>query len=168
MGNFVKLLQIETIISLGIANAPTADLLENSRGGDQSHEKRISYLIARDWQLKIIIAKCDGNITTCNSLFSLLQSAMDRYSFSYKVRQSLLQSATGITKCDRIITNRPPGITKVIDLLKITTRSTKCDDYYRLPRYTTVHPVDENRAGRRQRWIKWFSHSLTASSLVQF
>ena len=32
MGNFVKLLQIETIISLGIANAPTADLLENSRG----------------------------------------------------------------------------------------------------------------------------------------
>ena len=49
MGNFVKLLQIETIISLGIANAPTADLLENSRGGgDQSHEKRISYLIARD------------------------------------------------------------------------------------------------------------------------
>ena len=82
---------------------------------------------------------------------SLLQSAMDRYSFSYKVRQSLLQSATGITKCDRIITNRPPGITKVIDLLKITTRSTKCDDYYRLPRYTTVHPVDENHAGRRQR-----------------
>ena len=82
---------------------------------------------------------------------SLLQSAMDRYSFSYKLRQSLLQSATGITKCDRIITNRPPGITKVIDLLKITTRSTKCDDYYRLPRYTTVHPVGENRAGRRQR-----------------
>ena len=41
---------------------------------------------------------------------SLLQSAMDSYYklrqlFYYKVRQGLLQVATGITKCDRFITN---------------------------------------------------------------
>ena len=41
---------------------------------------------------------------------SLLQSAMDRFYklrqlFYYKVRQGLLQIATGITKCDGFITN---------------------------------------------------------------
>ena len=43
----------------------------------------------------------------------LLQSAMVCY---YNVRQVLLQSATGITKCDNFIT--------------------KCDDYYKVRQYT--------------------------------
>ena len=51
---------------------------------------------------------------------SLLQSAMDCYYkmrqlFYYKLRQGLLQIATGITKCDGFITN--------------------CDDYYKLRQY---------------------------------
>ena len=44
------------------------------------------------------------------TLQKLLQSAMDSYYklrqlFYYKVRHGLLQIATGITKCDRFITN---------------------------------------------------------------
>ena len=108
MGNFVKLLQTETIISLGIANAPTADLLENSRGGDQSHEKRISYIIARDWQLKIIIAKCDGNITTCNSLVY------------YKV---LWTDIPFLTKCDKVYYKVRQVLQSAIELLQIARRA---------------------------------------------
>ena len=42
--------------------------------------------------------KYDGNITSCNSLVYCVQSAMDGYSFFYKVRQGLVQIATGITR----------------------------------------------------------------------
>ena len=60
--------------------------------------KSESHIIARDWKLKIITTKYDGNITSCNSLVYCVQSAMDGYSFFYKVRQGLLQIATGITR----------------------------------------------------------------------
>ena len=56
-------------------------------------------------------------ITKCDGL--LLQSAT---AFYYKVRQVLLQTATGITKCDNFIT--------------------KCDRYYKVRRLlqsATVH-----------------------------
>ena len=74
---------------------------------------------------------------------SLLQSAMDRYSFSYKVGQGLLQIATGITKCDRIITNRPPGITKVIDLIITNYHSTHSITYTLLMKTALVDGRDE-------------------------
>ena len=56
-----------------------------------------------------IVTKCDGIITNCDRLSSL-QSAMDCYYklrelFYYKVRQGLLQIATGVTKCVGFITN---------------------------------------------------------------
>ena len=66
------------------------------------------------------ITKCDKCDYKVRQLF-LLQSAMVCYYkvrqlFYYKVRQVLLQSATGITKCDNFIT--------------------KCDDYYKVRQYT--------------------------------
>ena len=64
------------------------------------------------------ITKCDKHYYKVRQLF-LLQSAMVCY---YKVRQVLLQSATGISKCDNFIT--------------------KCDRYYKVRRLlqsTTVH-----------------------------
>ena len=45
-----------------------------------------------------------------------------RQLFYYKVPQVLLQSATGITKCD--------------NLLQSATGITKCDDYYKVRQYT--------------------------------
>ena len=65
------------------------------------------------------ITKCDKCYYKVRQL-SLLQSAMVCYYkvrqlFYYKVRQVLLQSATGITKCDNFIT--------------------KCDDYYKVRQY---------------------------------
>ena len=64
------------------------------------------------------ITKCDKCYYKVRQLF-LLQSAMVCYYkvrplFYYKVRQVLLQSATGITKCDNFIT--------------------KCDRYYKVRR----------------------------------
>ena len=38
------------------------------------------------------------------------------------------------------------ALQSVMDLLKISTGRIKCDDYPKLRHYTTVHPVDENRA----------------------
>ena len=43
------------------------------------------------------------------------------------------------------------ALRSVMDILKINTRSTKCNDYYKLPQNRAVHPVDKNRAGIRQR-----------------
>ena len=70
-------------------------------------------------------------ITKCDSFFyyKVLQSAMVCYYkvpqlFYYKVRQVLLRSATGITKCDNFIT--------------------KCDRYYKVRRLlqsATVHTL---------------------------
>ena len=72
------------------------------------------------------ITKCDKCFYKVRQLF-LLQSAMVCYYkvrqlFYYKVRQVLLQTATGITKCDNFIT--------------------KCDRYYKVRRLlqsATVH-----------------------------
>ena len=74
------------------------------------------------------ITKCDKCYYKVRQLF-LLQSAMVCYYkvrqlFHYKVRQVILQSATGITKCDNFIT--------------------KCDRYYKVRRLlqsATVHTV---------------------------
>ena len=65
------------------------------------------------------ITKCDKCYYKERQIF-LLQSAMVCYYkvrqlFYYKVRQVLLQSATGITKCDNFIT--------------------KCDRYYKVRQY---------------------------------
>ena len=78
-----------------------------------------------------VITKCDSFLITkydkcyykvrlvLQSVTILLQSAT---AFYYKVRQVLLQSATGITKCD--------------NLLQSATGITKCDDYYKVRQYT--------------------------------
>ena len=71
-------------------------------------------------------------ITKCDSFF-LLQSAMVCYYkvrqfFYHKVRQVLLQSATGITKCDNFIT--------------------KCDDYYYKVRLYTVRSACKTHSFR--------------------
>ena len=74
------------------------------------------------------ITKCDKCYYKVRQLF-LLQSAMVCYYkvrqlFYYKVRQVLLQSATGVTKCDNFIT--------------------KCDRYYKVRRLlqsATVHRI---------------------------
>ena len=64
-----------------------------------------------------IITKCDKCYYKTRQLF-LLQSAMVCYYkvrqlFYYKVRQVLLQSATGITKCDSTgIGERPSGLSR--------------------------------------------------------
>ena len=52
----------------------------------------------------------------------------------YKVRQ-VLQSATGITKCDRLLLQSASGITKC-DRLSLQSASgiTKCDSYYKVRR----------------------------------
>ena len=68
------------------------------------------------------ITKCDKCYYKVRQLF-LLQSTMVCYYkvrqlFYYKVRQGLLQSATGITKCDQF--------------LQSATGITKCDDYYKV------------------------------------
>ena len=56
-------------------------------------------------------------ITKCDKCYYKV-----RQLFYYKVRQVLLQSATGITKCDNFIT--------------------KCDDYYKVRQYThSLHPL---------------------------
>ena len=65
------------------------------------------------------ITKCDKCYYKVRQLF-LLQSAIVCYYkvrqlFYYKVQQVLLQSATGIAKCDNFIT--------------------KCDDYYKVRQY---------------------------------
>ena len=71
------------------------------------------------------ITKCDKCYYKVRQLF-LLQSAMvcyykGRQLFYYKVRQVLLQSATGITKCDNFIT--------------------KCDWYYKVRQYTSSSKI---------------------------
>ena len=53
-------------------------------------------------------------ITKCDKYYYKV-----RQLFYYKVRQVLLQSTTGITKCDNFIT--------------------KCDDYYKVEQYTSTH-----------------------------
>ena len=68
------------------------------------------------------ITKCDKCYYKVRHLF-LLQSEMICYYkvrqlFHYEVRQVLLQSATGITKCDNFIT--------------------KCDNYYKVRHYKPV------------------------------
>ena len=68
------------------------------------------------------ITKCDKCYYRVRQLF-LSQSAMlcfykVRQLFYYKVRKVLLQSATGITKCDNFIT--------------------KCDSYYKVRRYCMI------------------------------
>ena len=84
------------------------------------------------------ITKCDKCYYKVRQLF-LLQSAMVCYYkvrqlFYYKVRQVLLQSATGITKCDNFIT--------------------KCDRYYKVRRLLQSATVQ-----RYQICIARFLHS---------
>ena len=58
----------------------------------------------------------------------------------------MLQSAIELLQIAR------RALRNVMYLLKLPlTPNTKCDDYYKFPQYTTVHPVDKNRAGSRQR-----------------
>ena len=76
------------------------------------------------------ITKCDKCYYKVRQLF-LLQSAMVCYYkvrqlFYYKVRQVLLQSATGITKCDNFIT-KYDRYYKVRRLLQSATVHTLCE-----------------------------------------
>ena len=64
----------------------------------------------------------------------LIQSVTEVY---YKVRQ-VLQSSSGITKCDRLLLQSASGITKCDRLLlQSASGTTKCESYYKVRRNTS-------------------------------
>ena len=77
------------------------------------------------------ITKCEGQadipfFTKCDKVY-------------YKLRQVLQLQIGGRAS------------QSVMDLLKTTTGTIRCDDYHKLRHYSTVHPTDENRAEKLQR-----------------
>ena len=78
-----------------------------------------------------IITKCDGIITSCDSLVY------------YKVRWTVITNCDTffITKCDMVYYKLQQVLQSAMDLLQILTGITKCDDYYKLRQYTRTISV---------------------------
>ena len=78
-----------------------------------------------------IITKCDGIITNCHSLVY------------YKVRWTVITNCDSffITKCDPVYYKLRQVLQSAMDLLRIATGITKCDDYYKLRQYSTSYGI---------------------------